>query len=387
MPEKPGRGKPVTSRKAESASQTEMPGTEDENEIEANPTTSNFGTTPILPKKRPKITLVDSADDEQSDGEKTKSKPKRLSKKDLPRFDGKPGDDALLFMNRYEMVAKFNDWGEKERIDHLHMCFDHAAFSWLMGNINKCKKWGELKTGFLLFFGKGKDDFVLEKLSAKKYAIKDPNMFICQVIDYLATSEPRASDIRKADALYDALPRKLKIKFLESDRPKSVDEFSAKLKRIARAAKARMRYEDSSTGEESEGEEHKDKKETQTFAIMTDMRTQVAKLTSEMAKVQTDHQPPRHENRPKPPGVQRPPNTDQDRANSKPTCYYCKHAGHSVRECRKLAWVEKQPWYTGRRNERDSSGKIIFNTAEQARPDQRNHSWQPASQNANQSGK
>ena len=222
LPEKPGRGKPVTSRKAESASQTEMPGTEDENEIEANPTTSNFGTTPILPKKRSKITLVDSADDEQSDGEKTKSKPKRLSKKDLPRFDGKPGDDALLFMNRYEMVAKFNDWGEKER-----MCFDHAAFSWLMGNINKCKKWGELKTGFLLFFGKGKDDFVLEKLSAKKYAIKDPNMFICQVIDYLATSEPRASDIRKADALYDALPRKLKIKFLESDRPKSVDEFSA----------------------------------------------------------------------------------------------------------------------------------------------------------------
>ena len=154
-----------------------MAGTDEENEAEENPITTNLGTTAISVKKRSQIKYGKSSDEELSDGEKPRGKPKRLSKKDLPRFDGKPGEDSLLFMNRYEMVAKFHDWGEKERIDHLHMCLDLAAFSWLMGSMNKCKKWGDLKNWLLSFFGKGKDDFVLEKFSAKKYAIKDPNMF------------------------------------------------------------------------------------------------------------------------------------------------------------------------------------------------------------------
>ena len=124
------------------------------------------------------------------------------------------------------------------------MCFDHAAFSWLMSSLHKTKKWEELKSGFLSFFGKGKDDFVLEKLTAKKYAIKDPNMFICQVLDQLSASDPNASDMRKADALYDALPRKLKIKFLENDRPKNAEDFALKLKRMSRVVKAKSKYEE-----------------------------------------------------------------------------------------------------------------------------------------------
>ena len=85
---------------------------------------------------------------------------------------------------------------------------------------------------------------MLEKLTAKKYAIKDPNMFICQVLDQLSASDPNASDMRKADALYDALPRKLKIKFLENDRPKNAEDFALKLKRMSRVVKAKSKYEE-----------------------------------------------------------------------------------------------------------------------------------------------
>ena len=144
--------------------------------------------------------------------EKEEFKPLRISKKNLPHFDGRPDEDGRIFMSKYEMIGRFNYWSEKELIDHFHMCLDRTAFSWFVHNLNKCGNWADLKNGFLSFFGKNKDDFVLQEFSAKKFAIKDPNLFICQVLDYLAVTEPRASEIRKADVLYDALPRKLKIK-------------------------------------------------------------------------------------------------------------------------------------------------------------------------------
>ena len=216
-----------------------------------------------------------------------KPKPIRVSMKNLPHFDGRPDEDAQNFINKYEMIARFNYWRDKELIGHFHMCLDKAAFGWLV-NLNKGKNWPDLKNGFLSFFGKSKDDFVLKEFSAKKYAINDPNLFICQVLDYLAVTDPDATEIRKIDALYDALPRKLKVKFLESDRPKSVYDFSAKLKCFARAENARMRYKNS---KDSEGEVHEERQESQILALMTDMQAQVVKLTTALDQIQHRNSP------------------------------------------------------------------------------------------------
>lgn len=371
LPENPKKGKSVASLKAEVASQTEMTKSEDETDVKS-----------VLPQDPPikKIENKNPSDSEyDGSSEDEKPKPKQLSKKDLPHFDGKPGEDALLFMNRYEMAAKFHHFREKDRIDHLHMCFDHAAFSWLMSSLHKTKKWAELKSGFLSFFGKGKDDFVLEKLTAKKYAIKDPNMFICQVLDQLSASDPNASDMRKADALYDALPRKLKIKFLENDRPKNAEDFALKLKRMSRVIKAKSKYEETDTDSDNEDtKEQQDKHTTQMFALMTDVKTQVSKLAGDVDKIQTTQQSNRFGNR-QPAQSQ---NTAQNRSGQ--TCNYCKRPGHVKAECSKLAWVEQQPWYTGRRNERDANGRIISQYA--PRPNQGNQgnnaqNWQQAQPN------
>ena len=100
--------------------------------------------------------------------EKARFKPIRLSQKDLPHFDGRTDEDARMFMNKYEMISRFNYWTEKELIDHFYMCLDQTALSWLMNNLDKCKNWADLKNGFLSFFGKCEDDFAFENITAKK---------------------------------------------------------------------------------------------------------------------------------------------------------------------------------------------------------------------------
>ena len=224
------------------------------------------------------------------------------------------------------------------------------------------------KNGFLSFFGKCKDDFVIEKLSAKKYAIEDPNLFICQVLDYLAVTDPHATEIKKADGLYDALPRKLKIKFLEHDRPKTVQEFSAQLKRMSRSIKAKTKYDasssSSSSSNDSDSEDAKPKT-SQIFTLMTSMQAQMMRMTTELDKLKTDPQPHQFRNKPKQqrtcqlriPG----PQNDHRDLISSPSCRYSKMTEHEFADCTKQAWVKQQPWFTDRMHARDENGQIINN--------------------------
>ena len=286
-------------------------------------------------------------------------------------------------MNRY---GKFKHWGEQERIDHLHMCFDHASFSWLISNLHKSKKWSDLKTSFLAFFGKVKDDFVLEKVSAKKYALKDPNMFTCQVLDYLAASEPRANEIRKSDALYEALPRRLKIKFLEGDRPRSVEEFTTKLKRIARAIRAKKKL-DTSDSDDSDTDDTKEAKTTQMFALIANVQDQVAKLTTGLTQPQNLKPPRQNEHRPMQQERRQTYNQQPAQPNQSNYCRYCKKRGHEIMECHKLAWAEQQPWYTGQINQRDGNGRIINYSPPKGNAQQINRPWQPVQPAVNNQGK
>ena len=288
--------------------------------------------------------------------ENARFKPIRLSQKDLPHFDGRTDEDARMFMNKYEMISRFNYWTEKELIDHFHMCLDQTALSWLINNLDKCKKWADLKIEFLSFFGKSQDDLVLEKLLAKKYAMVDPNLFIFQVLDNLAVTESRASEIRKIDALYDALPGKLKVKFLESDRPKSVDEFSAKLKCIARAAKARMRYEDSSTSKDSGRDKHRKEKETQIFALVRDMQAQIAKLTAALDQTQHQNSPHQQFARPAQHSRQLP-----DHQISSISCSLSQISEHEASGCAKLSLTNQQSWNTDKIDQRDENDRTTYN--------------------------
>ena len=60
------------------------------------PRTSNFGMTPLPGKKQKEREPEAKSDSDVPEQSEPKTEPKRLSKKDLPHFDGKPGEVTHL---------------------------------------------------------------------------------------------------------------------------------------------------------------------------------------------------------------------------------------------------------------------------------------------------
>ena len=98
-----------------------------------------------------------------------------MSKKDLPQFAGQSHEDAIAFLSRYERTGRFYRWGDKDKLEYLYLCSDRAAQSWHESVEKRFKSWPEMLKGFLDFFGKNKDDFVVEKFTARSSAADDPN--------------------------------------------------------------------------------------------------------------------------------------------------------------------------------------------------------------------